>query len=95
MVGPCAKCSRRARTNIKWPRGPEGRCDREAPAQHAERDFDLLNASRKELIWFERSAHFVNTEEAEKFNRFFVERLRQETRRYASWPASLKPSSPR
>jgi pimeloyl-ACP methyl ester carboxylesterase len=57
----------------------EGRYDYEAPAVLAERYFQQLRAPRKELIWFERSAHFVNTEEADNFNRFFIDRLRQET----------------
>ncbi len=57
----------------------EGRHDHEAPAGLAERYFGALRAPRKALVWFERSAHFVNTEEAEAFNRFFVERLLVET----------------
>ncbi len=57
----------------------EGRYDYEAPAVLAERYLQQLRAPRKELIWFERSAHFVNTEEAAAFNRFFVERLLRET----------------
>jgi pimeloyl-ACP methyl ester carboxylesterase len=57
----------------------EGRYDYEAPAVLAERYFQLLIAPRKVLIWFELSAHFVNTEEAEKFNRFFVDRLLKES----------------
>ena len=57
----------------------EGRHDQEAPAALAERYFEVLRAPRKALVWFERSAHFVNTEEAEAFNRFFVERLLPET----------------
>jgi len=61
----------------------EGRYDYEAPAVLAERYFQVLKAPRKELIWFERSAHFVNTEEAESFNRFFVDRLLRETYRPA------------
>ena len=61
----------------------EGRYDYEAPAVLAERYFQLLRAPRKTLIWFEQSAHFVNTEEAGKFNRFFVDRLLQETHRPA------------
>jgi len=57
----------------------EGRYDYEAPSVLAERYFQVLQAPSKELIWFERSAHFVNTEEADAFNRFFVERLPRES----------------
>lgn len=57
----------------------EGRYDYEAPAVLAERYFDALKAPRKTLIWFEHSAHFVNTEEADAFNRFFIDRLLRET----------------
>jgi len=57
----------------------EGRYDYEAPAVLAAGYFDALKAPRKALVWFERSAHFVNTEEAAAFNRFFVDRLLVET----------------
>ncbi len=57
----------------------EGRHDHEAPATLAQRYHETLRAPRKDLVWFEDSAHFLNTEEPEAFNRFFVERLRQET----------------
>ncbi len=57
----------------------EGRHDYEAPSALAEQYFEALIAPRKTLIWFERSAHFVNTEEADSFNQFFVERLLHET----------------
>ena len=53
----------------------EGRFDYEAPAVLAALYFEQLRAPRKALIWFEQSAHFVNTEEADKFNKFFVDRL--------------------
>ncbi len=52
-----------------------GRHDYEAPSILAERYFRALVAPRKRLIWFGRSAHFVNTEESDAFNRFFVEEL--------------------
>jgi len=61
----------------------EGRHDREVPSELAERYCEALIAPRKELVWFESSAHFVNTEEAGAFNAFFVDRLLEETRRAA------------
>lgn len=57
----------------------EGRHDHEAPAILAERYLQALKAPYKTLIWFEWSAHFVNTEEADAFNRFFIDRLLRET----------------
>jgi pimeloyl-ACP methyl ester carboxylesterase len=57
----------------------EGRHDHEAPSVLVERYHRVLRAPRKTLVWFERSAHFANTEEADAFNRFFVERLLPET----------------
>jgi pimeloyl-ACP methyl ester carboxylesterase len=61
----------------------EGRHDLEAPSVLAEQYFQVLEAPRKALVWFESSAHFVNTEEAEAFNRFFTDRLLSETQRPA------------
>lgn len=57
-----------------------GRHDWEAPSVLAAQYFELLRAPRKDLVWFERSAHFVNTEEPDAFNSFFVDRLLPETR---------------
>ena len=64
----------------------EGRHDHEAPAVLVERYLQVLRAPRKTLVWFENSAHFVNTEEADPFNRFFVDRLLPETYRAARQP---------
>jgi pimeloyl-ACP methyl ester carboxylesterase len=54
----------------------EGRHDWEAPSVLAARWFEKLEAPRKELVWFERSAHFVNTEEPEAFHAVLIERVR-------------------
>ncbi len=53
-----------------------GRHDHEVPAELSARYFAALEAPKKELVWFERSAHMPNTEEAEKFNRLLIERIR-------------------
>jgi pimeloyl-ACP methyl ester carboxylesterase len=50
----------------------EGRHDYETPSQLAEQYYEMLKAPSKKLIWFENSAHFINVEEAEKFNDFFI-----------------------
>ncbi len=52
-----------------------GRHDMEAPSVLAEQYFHALVAPRKRLLWFERSAHFINVEEADAFNRFFTDEL--------------------
>jgi pimeloyl-ACP methyl ester carboxylesterase len=53
-----------------------GRYDHEVPAELSARYFAALKAPKKELVWFERSAHMPNTEEPEKFNRLLIERIR-------------------
>lgn len=53
-----------------------GRSDYNAPAILAEQYFQTLEAPEKQLIWFEKSAHYPFLEEAEKFNRE-VENIRQ------------------
>ena len=47
-----------------------GRHDYEVPSILSERYFAALEAPRKQLIWFERSAHMPNIEEKERFNDF-------------------------
>lgn len=54
----------------------EGRFDQEVPSEIAERYFNAIKAPSKELIWFEKSAHMVNSEERDKFNRIFIDRIR-------------------
>ena len=45
----------------------QGRLDQVAPGAAAERLCDSIAAPRKELVWFERSAHTPHFEEPEKF----------------------------
>ena len=54
----------------------EGRFDHEVPSEIAERYFAAIQAPSKELIWFEKSAHMVNSEEKEEFNRILADRIR-------------------
>lgn len=50
----------------------EGKHDYEVPSILAEQYYIMLKAPSKELIWFENSAHFINAEEAGKFNDVFI-----------------------
>jgi pimeloyl-ACP methyl ester carboxylesterase len=52
-----------------------GKYDMEVPAHIAARYFDTITAPSKELIWFENSAHMMNSEERDKFNRMMVEKV--------------------
>ncbi len=45
-----------------------GKHDYEVPSVLAEQYFKLIEAPKKELIWFENSAHLANVEESKKFN---------------------------
>jgi pimeloyl-ACP methyl ester carboxylesterase len=49
-----------------------GRHDYEVPSVLSAKYFEVLRAPRKQLVWFERSAHMPNTEEKEKFNEFMI-----------------------
>ncbi len=53
-----------------------GRHDYEVPSILSARYYEALRAPRKQLLWFENSAHLPNTEEKEKFNRFLIESVR-------------------
>jgi pimeloyl-ACP methyl ester carboxylesterase len=53
----------------------EGRHDRMAPSEVAERYFTSLIASRKELVWFENSAHFPQWEERARFHEFLLKKV--------------------
>ncbi len=54
----------------------EGRHDHEVPPEIAARYFAALKAPAKELIWFENSAHMVNSEERDLFNKILVDKVR-------------------
>jgi len=54
-----------------------GRHDHEAPSILAEEYFKLLDAPRKELIWFEKSAHMPHVEENEKFSNILIKDVLQ------------------
>ncbi len=49
-----------------------GRHDHEVPAALSAQYFEALRAPRKELVWFENSAHLPNTEERDAFNAFMA-----------------------
>jgi pimeloyl-ACP methyl ester carboxylesterase len=53
----------------------EGRYDHEVPPNIAARYFAALKAPAKELVWFENSAHMVNSEERNAFNKTLVEKV--------------------
>ena len=50
-----------------------GRHDYEVPSVLSAKYFDALRAPRKQLVWFERSAHLPNAEEKDKFNEFMID----------------------
>jgi len=56
-----------------------GRYDYNTPFELAEKYFNQLKAPKKELIWFEDSAHMLNTEEYDKFNNFLIDVVLHET----------------
>jgi pimeloyl-ACP methyl ester carboxylesterase len=52
-----------------------GKHDYEAPSVLAQQYFKIIGAPKKEIIWFENSAHFANIEENEKFNDLLVNNI--------------------
>lgn len=56
-----------------------GRNDNQIPADLAQQYLNKLKASKKELVWFEKSAHSPQYEEAEKFNYLITEKVMKET----------------
>ncbi len=56
-----------------------GRHDYNTPFVIAEEYINKLKAPKKELVWFENSAHYPNFEEPEVFNKLMVEKVKAET----------------
>ena len=49
-----------------------GRHDYEVPSILSAQYVQVLEAPRKQLVWFDNSAHFPNVEEKDKFNEFMI-----------------------
>ncbi|NPD89026.1 MAG: alpha/beta hydrolase [Asgard group archaeon] len=52
-----------------------GRFDYNSPSELVVEFYEQLEAPKKELIWFEESAHSPNYEEQEKFDRVMIEKV--------------------
>jgi len=55
-----------------------GKYDYNTPFELAEKYYQKLQAPKKEFIWFEKSAHSPNYEEAEKFDKVMIEKVLRE-----------------
>jgi pimeloyl-ACP methyl ester carboxylesterase len=53
----------------------QGRQDKNTPSSLVEAYFEILSAPRKELVWFEHSAHGPLSDEPERFKRLLREKL--------------------
>lgn len=56
-----------------------GRHDYNVPFALTEEYYTIVRAPKKEIVWFEKSAHMPNFEEPEKFNDFMIHTVLQET----------------
>lgn len=56
-----------------------GKYDYDTPFELVEQYFNALNAPKKELIWFDNSAHFPFYEEPDKFNNVLINDILPET----------------
>ena len=53
----------------------QGRHDNDTPSKLVEEYFNILSAPKKELIWFENSAHFPFYEEPDEFSKVLIEKV--------------------
>ncbi|MDR0752031.1 MAG: alpha/beta hydrolase [Christensenellaceae bacterium] len=53
----------------------QGRLDNNTPSALIEEYYEKINAPKKDLIWFENSAHSPMSEEPEKFKRLLIEKF--------------------
>ena len=52
-----------------------GKHDYEVSSVLTEQYFKIIEAPKKEIIWFENSAHFANIEENKKFDNLLINRI--------------------
>jgi len=56
-----------------------GRYDYNTPFELVEEYYNIIEAPKKELVWFEKSGHSLHNEEPERFTRLMVEKVLRET----------------
>lgn len=59
----------------------QGRHDNDTPSKLVEEYFNILSAPKKELIWFEKSAHFPFYEEPDEFSKALIEKVLPESQK--------------
>ena len=52
-----------------------GRADYNTPFELVEQYYQKISAPKKDLIWFEKSAHSPNFEETEKFDEVMIKKI--------------------
>lgn len=68
-----------------------GRHDYEVPAVLSAQYFEALKAPKKQLVWFENSAHMPNTEESERFNELLIRTVLPEVTAASARPLPREP----
>lgn len=70
-----------------------GRGDHEVPSKLSAAYLETLKAPRKQLIWFESSAHLPNVEQRNDFNRFMIQVVRPALAQAHAAPPTPAPAS--